>query len=66
LYRLFFFGRIRDPVLGTNLWQKKIQAKNEIHVVDVVVVVDVVAVHVAVVEAHKETSQIFIMTKARA
>ena len=39
-----------------------IEAKNEIHVA---VVVDVV-VHVAVVEAHKETSQIYIMTKRRA
>ena len=39
-----------------------IEAKNEVHVA---VVVDVV-VHVAVVEAHKETSQIYIMTKRRA
>jgi hypothetical protein len=48
------------PIYGRN---KYIEAKNEIHVV-AVVVVDVV-VHVAgvVVEAHKETSQIYIMIK---
>jgi len=49
------------PIYGRN---KYIEAKNEIHVV-AVVVVDVVVhvVAVVVVEAHKETSQIYIMTK---